>query len=418
MRANFERMFRLAILVAIVLWFTAAVPLFSHESARPEVLNRYSGPYFLFLVLYVLLLLILILLHLWAQRVFTLVVRHKHALTSSTLALLGMCLSLLLLEAFIRIVDLDGVSYYPEARRYFSNMVSSETLFYEHRPYYEDELQGVTVHINAHGLRDDFHAFKKQDGTIRILMLGDSVTFAWGVEQEDSYSKELESMLAQDGLLQTGKKVEVINAGVGSYNTYQEMNYLKQKGLKYAPDIVVLLYVSNDIEPKKRAGSSDDSQASTASWVKKSIIGSWETVTRKSYLYTYIKARMALHSHKKSEFNECSYDDDPGWLESEAALREMARIYRQEGISFLVFYCCMIDDSHHKTLLPLVRQTGQEENFQTIDLLPYFDGLDLQLITNSKFDPHPNAAGHRIIANAIFDTLVENGLIPVSVEPP
>lgn len=51
------------------------------------------------------------------------------------------------------------------------------------------------VHINAHGTRGPEFQIEKPPGTFRILSLGDSRTFGWGVADEDTYSRRLEQLL-------------------------------------------------------------------------------------------------------------------------------------------------------------------------------------------------------------------------------
>ena len=75
----------------------------------------------------------------------------------------------------------------------------------------------------------------KSPGTTRILNLGDSIAFGWEVAYEDTYGVQLMELLADNGL-----DVEVINAGVPTWNLESERNYLLQEGLDYQPDLVIL----------------------------------------------------------------------------------------------------------------------------------------------------------------------------------
>ena len=81
------------------------------------------------------------------------------------------------------------------------------------------------VKINSKGLRDKEYQYDKQRGVFRILVLGDSFTWGYGVELKEIFTERLENML--------GKNVEVLNAGVTGYGTDQEMLFLEQEGLKY-----------------------------------------------------------------------------------------------------------------------------------------------------------------------------------------
>ncbi|MHB8155351.1 MAG: SGNH/GDSL hydrolase family protein, partial [Candidatus Omnitrophota bacterium] len=108
------------------------------------------------------------------------------------------------------------------------------------------KLMNVRVRINSDGLRDKEYPITKNSKE-RIILLGDSLTFGWGVEEADTFADILEVELNKI------KPTEVINFGTGNYNTEQEVNLFLQKGLKYKPDKVAVFYFINDVEqtPKK-----------------------------------------------------------------------------------------------------------------------------------------------------------------------
>jgi len=94
------------------------------------------------------------------------------------------------------------------------------------------------VQINSKGLRDGEHAYARQ-GKPRVLVLGDSFTWGFGVERHERYTDRLGALL--------GDSVEMINAGVSGYGTDQELLYYQVEGVRYHPDVVLLQFVSNDL---------------------------------------------------------------------------------------------------------------------------------------------------------------------------
>jgi hypothetical protein len=96
----------------------------------------------------------------------------------------------------------------------------------------------TTFRTNSNGLRDREYSFDKPNGVTRIVVLGDSSTWGWGVGDDEIYTEVLESLLPN---------VEVINLGVSAYGTQQEFDYLKMQGMKYDPDMVILGFSLNDI---------------------------------------------------------------------------------------------------------------------------------------------------------------------------
>lgn len=81
----------------------------------------------------------------------------------------------------------------------------------------------------------------KPKNVTRIILLGDSFVFGLGVNDSDTLSSLLESLLSN-------KSFEVINLGVGGYNPLLSVQRLERIGLKYEPDLVILGYVNNDYE--------------------------------------------------------------------------------------------------------------------------------------------------------------------------
>ncbi len=107
---------------------------------------------------------------------------------------------------------------------------------------------GASVSINSKGLRDREYSYEKSEGTFRILVLGDSVTFGFGVEMERTYPKLLEKWLNESGK----RNYEVINAGVGNYNTLQELSAYELDLFRYRPDMIVLGFYLNDAEKTQK----------------------------------------------------------------------------------------------------------------------------------------------------------------------
>jgi lysophospholipase L1-like esterase len=107
------------------------------------------------------------------------------------------------------------------------------------------DYEDMTVEINARGLRDRDFAQPKPPRTYRILFSGDSVVFGAGVEAADTVVKALEDRLNRRA--RPGWRFEVVNYGVGGYNTRQELEFLKEtRAMQDEPDLVLLGVVMND----------------------------------------------------------------------------------------------------------------------------------------------------------------------------
>jgi lysophospholipase L1-like esterase len=94
------------------------------------------------------------------------------------------------------------------------------------------------VATNSRGLRDVEHTYSKPPGTRRMLCLGDSFTFGYGVEADQTFPKVMEKLLNdRPGLTEPW---EVVNAGVPGTGTAYELAYFITEGYKYEPDFVLV----------------------------------------------------------------------------------------------------------------------------------------------------------------------------------
>jgi hypothetical protein len=105
----------------------------------------------------------------------------------------------------------------------------------------------VSVKINSKSLRDIEHSIEKSNQTKRVLILGDSFVWGFGVETEQRFTD-----IVQREIKSIKNEVEVINAGVSGWSTDQELLWLEKYGLDYNPDLVILLFYQNDLEDNLR----------------------------------------------------------------------------------------------------------------------------------------------------------------------
>src|SRR6185503_17886868 len=95
---------------------------------------------------------------------------------------------------------------------------------------------------NSMGFRDREHRREARRGTYRVLVLGDSIGEGLRIRDDDRiFPAVLEARLRRLGL-----DAEVLNFSVNGYNTMQEVETLKEKGLDFRPDLVLVAYCLND----------------------------------------------------------------------------------------------------------------------------------------------------------------------------
>ncbi len=100
--------------------------------------------------------------------------------------------------------------------------------------------------VNELGFRTPLVPFEKPPGTRRVVVLGDSHTEGYTVDDDETYCAELQTLLSKED------PVEVISLGVGGFSTDQELLTYLHHGRRFQPDLVLLQLCSNDPEMNVR----------------------------------------------------------------------------------------------------------------------------------------------------------------------
>ena len=147
----------------------------------------------------------------------------KRARELALLLLLSIAIFLGTSEAALRFYLARNISFDVEMGRY-ARLVETPSanplIRHRQRPNVDVTLMGVPVRTNSAGLRDDevdLGREESQDDRWRIILLGDSLTFGWGVPREQTFASLLERALSER------RPTEVINFGHVNYNTVQQV---------------------------------------------------------------------------------------------------------------------------------------------------------------------------------------------------
>ncbi|RMG09778.1 MAG: hypothetical protein D6731_18970 [Planctomycetota bacterium] len=98
----------------------------------------------------------------------------------------------------------------------------------------------VRIRCNARGLRDlEDHPYAKPPGERRVVVLGDSAMWGWGLENDETFAARLEAELPE---------TECLNLAANGYSAVQSLIRLETEGVRYEPDAVVYAFVANDLE--------------------------------------------------------------------------------------------------------------------------------------------------------------------------
>ncbi len=156
--------------------------------------------------------------------------RLKNALKN--LALFGFTLLLCvgLTELALRILGYGNVEIYEPHPQLYWRLKPNQDCF--------TKIDRKPVHVNSHGTRGREFSSAKPAGTRRIVSLGDSRTFGWGLSEAETYSDLIEKQLQER--FGATEKIEVINCGVNAWSYPQMSVFFREFALKWQPDLVIL----------------------------------------------------------------------------------------------------------------------------------------------------------------------------------
>jgi lysophospholipase L1-like esterase len=368
--------------------------LATHVSFHPQVLGRYSFPYFASLVGVgaVSFASVLVQISFLYNRVHRVRLRILGSVAAVILALVAG-------EIAVRSLDPLGISHVQESSKLWSSYVADPVLVYRLPSGARGRYQGVTISTNQLGLRErDLE--QKRDGELRILLLGDSITFGWGVAAEETFGRRLESIL----LSRLGRMVRTVNAGVGGFNTVQEYALLENNVDAIDPDLVVLVYVHNDIDYTQRSFD-PDSQTSLHGTTPPKMA---RILLEKSWLYRLAQFALSDADPRRLAWFD---KDAPSVRDSMNALAGIARLCRERDIRFETFFYrekqeSGREDSYMDQLLAEVSNVGYTNGFRVSDTRAWWRDTDRRSVTLSAVDWHPNARGHDILAQGMAGVLM------------
>ena len=305
-------------------------------------------------------------------------------------------------------------------------------IVYELKPNVRGRFMGQPLLINARGLRDYEYSTRKEPGTFRIVGVGDSSLFGWGVRLEDSGLKVLERRLNERFRPQ---KFEVIDFAVPGYNTAMEAETFVRKCLDYAPDLVLLNFNTNDYDvPEFMRRQTDLS------------------TLRRSYLFDLaysvyagimgVDQQLAVFDDNyraPKGYPAARLDEDPAMPDEYRymvgakgvvrALEKLTAAARERGIPLVAFDVKAypgLDPKYVRDELrdgqrELLERESQRLGFHFLNTYAYFmDYLKQHPDVNSRTvfavspaDGHPNALAHSINAQALFEYLVAHHLLPL-----
>jgi len=315
----------------------------------------------------------------------------KNAVFSAIILVICLVLGLGAGEAVLRIKNLSMQNYDIEMWRYAKELKTPSAdpaLGHEHIKNSSALLQSVDIRTNAWGLRGG-PVVDMPAGGRRILVLGASITLGWGVKEEDTLTSVLERKFAEKG-----EPVQVLNAGIGNYNAERYVKHFFHDLKDLKPTDIVVHYFLRDAEKLEAGGGNfflRNSELAVTLWIAMNrLIGP--------------QGEGSINDHYKAVYDTQS----EGYKTMEASLMELADYAKANNIRLTL---AMVPDVHNLENYPFtdihqrMKSVAEGMGYRFVDLLPAFGTLSPEDVWAMPGDPHPNALGHKLMADALFPVL-------------
>ena len=251
-------------------------------------------------------------------------------------------------------------------------------------------MNGRPLSTNRWGMRDREYELTKAPGTYRIAFLGSSHVMGLNVADGEPFEALVEERLNRDRVGRPAARYEILNFGINRCNPPAEVVVLEKKVLDFKPDAVVLVVNPQD------AGFAVQHFAKS---LRKGI-EPVDEVFREVARAARVDARTPELSGERRLM--------PYWPRLyEWAFGRIATRCRQEGIRPIVVYFPTVSGSggfrkSTKQMMDLAREAG----LSMINLEGVYGRTPPESLAAAPWDAHPNARGHRLIADRLFAELV------------
>ena len=322
------------------------------------------------------------------------------------LAVFSVCLSVLVFEVLLRLIDynytplkIQLIKSYSEWRYYHA----FEDKHFVYDPYLIWRPKKGSFVFNSQGYRGKEISTEKKPGEFRIFAIGDSNTLGWYGDNGPNWPTYLQELLVKK------KGTTVVNAGVYGYSSFQGLRRFKE-ALSFQPDMVLISFGCNDAMRVTESDADFDSRK-----IRKLRPDVFLLKFRVGQLLLAFLDK-ALPSRKARLIPRVDLE------EYKNNLTEIIRLSKERRITTVLLTRPFIGPSPNewwwKNFAPAynaaTREIAKENGIPMVDVYSYFANKKRYFVDESHF----NEEGHRLAARIIYERIMIMSLIGAAPTEP
>jgi lysophospholipase L1-like esterase len=315
----------------------------------------------------------------------------------------------------------------PTTQALYDSVVVTRTRFKmrpETRIEAPERYGDIAYAFNSLGYRDREHP---DDGRERIELLGDSVTFGLGVAQDRIFGARLQQLLDA----RWPRRFDVANLAIFAYNTENELDTLREDGLRLRPRIVVVeLYMNDFSTPLPGARVPPPTFGNRFAAARNKLFSSSLLFLRAQQFFGRLQF-LLLHDARRRWFpntlNAAEPKDKLAFLATHPAdsqvgafvrLQEIAALSARQGAHMLLLVSpdeSQLREPRFDAIDGRIVAFGARNDIPVLDLLP----LMRRNMAHDLFldGVHLTARGHAVVATALAAELDRRGWLGAAAVP-
>jgi D-alanyl-lipoteichoic acid acyltransferase DltB (MBOAT superfamily) len=245
---------------------------------------------------------------------------------------------------------------------------------------------------NQYGMRDRNYPLEKDKYSLRMAMLGGSIELGSGVGDDETFENLLEDKLNEEDLWPYFKKIEILNFAIAGLHYPKQVGIAEERVKPFKPDI--LIYPFHLREEGKALKSFSELFTDPSTLKNHPELLKYISLANITAETSRQEAIRNLEPYKRELFI---------W-----ALERMGQFCSEQDIIPIWLYVPTRMVRSQQIEFEYLSEIAQSQGFFILDIRSAFEGYENKELRVAKWDNHPSALGHQLIANALFEEMRNN----------